>query len=212
MAGDGGGHRRREPGQSTTLVESAMNKPPIPKDLAAEIARVRRQAALSFVFCAPVLAAALWWLPRQFEFPVEMGDRLAFAARASLLIMLWVLIGVGTVARLRRKSTHDTAGSAYGPPSERLRVPLAFLQNTLEHAVLAAFAALALATVKGEAPLAFIVGMVVLFAVGRITFWRGYPRGSPGRAFGVVTTALPIMGAFAWVIYDMVDGLVRGVI
>ncbi|KAB2919848.1 MAG: MAPEG family protein [Hyphomicrobiaceae bacterium] len=188
-----------------------MNKPPIPKDLAAEMARVRRQAALSFLFCAPVLAMTVWWLPQQFEFPAEVGERLAFAARANLLIMFWVLIGVGTIARLRRKSAHDTAGSAYGPPSERLRVPLAFLQNTLEHAVLAAFAALALATVEGEAPLAFIVGMVALFAIGRITFWRGYPRGSPGRAFGVVTTALPIMGSFAWVIYDLIAGPLRGV-
>lgn len=185
-------------------------KAPIPKDLEAEIARVRRQAALSFLFCAPVFAAAIWWLPRQFEFPVEMAERLAFAARASLLIMLWVMIGVGTIARLRRKSAQDTAGSAFGPPSDRLRIPLAFLQNTLEQAVLAAFAAMALATVNGEAPLAFIVAMVVLFAIGRITFWRGYPRGSPGRAFGVVTTALPIMGAFAWVIYDLIARLLRG--
>jgi hypothetical protein len=180
-----------------------MNKAPIPEDLDAEIARVRRQAALSFLFCAPVIGAAVWWLPQQFEFPAEMGERLAFAARASLFIMLWVLYGVGVIARLRRKSAHDTAGSAYGPPTERLRIPLAFLQNTLEHAVLAAFAALALATIEGEAPLAFIVAMVVLFAIGRVTFLRGYPRGSPGRAFGVVTTALPIMGAFAWVIYDL---------
>src|SRR3546814_5164799 len=98
------------------------------------------------------------------------------------------------MGRLRRKSAQDTARSAFVPPSERLRIPLAFLQNTLEQAVLAAFAAMALATVDGEAPLSFIVAMVVLFAIGRITFWRGYPRGSPGRAFGVVTTGLPIMG------------------
>lgn len=185
-----------------------MNKPPIPKDLAAEIARVRRQAALAFLFCAPVLGAAVWWLPQQFEFPAEMGERLAFAARASLLIMVWVLFGVGIIARLRRKSARDTAGSAYGEPSERLRVPLAFLQNTLEQATLAAFAALTLATVGGEAALGFIVGMVVLFAIGRITFLRGYPDGSPGRAFGFVTTVLPIYGAFAWVIYDIAASLV----
>jgi hypothetical protein len=65
-----------------------MNKPPIPKDLAAEMARVRRQAALSFLFCAPVLGAAVRWLPQQLEFPAETAERLAFAARASLLIML----------------------------------------------------------------------------------------------------------------------------
>jgi hypothetical protein len=89
-----------------------MNQPPIPKDLPAEVAAARRQAALSFLFCAPFLAAAVWWLPQPFDFPAEMGERLAFAARASLLIMLWVLIGVGTIARLRRKSAHDIVGSA----------------------------------------------------------------------------------------------------
>lgn len=185
-----------------------MNKVPIPTDLEAEIARVRRQAALSFLFCAPLVGLAVWWLPQRFEFPVEAGERLAFAARASLLVILWVMYGVGVIARLRRKSAHDTAGSAWGPPSERLRVPLAFLQNTLEQAALAAFAMLALATVEGEAPLAFVAAMVVLFAIGRIAFLRGYPRGSPGRAFGMVTTMLPIMAAFAWVVYDMLARLI----
>lgn len=189
-----------------------MNQAPIPKDLHAEIARVRRQAALSFLFCAPVVAAVVWWLPQRFELPAEMSERLAFAARASLLIMLWVLYGVGVIARLRRKSAQDTAGSAYGRPSERLRVPLAFLQNTLEQATLAVVATLALVTIEGEAPLAFIVGMVGLFAIGRITFLRGYPRGSPGRAFGMVTTMLPIMAAFGWVVYDMCIGLFRAVL
>lgn len=186
-----------------------MNDAPIPQDLSAAMAGVRRQAAWSFLLCAPVLGAAVWWLPQQFEFPAQMGERLAFAARASLLIVIWVLIGVGTIARLRRKTPQDNAGSAYGPPSEQLRVPLAFLQNTLEQAVLAAFAILALATVEGEAPLAYVVAMVALFAVGRITFRRGYPRGAPGRAFGIVTTLLPTYGAVAWVIFDMLAGLLQ---
>ncbi|EGI53949.1 hypothetical protein SUS17_3220 [Sphingomonas sp. S17] len=89
-----------------------MNKAPIPKDLSVAMAGVRRQAAWSFLLCALVLGAAVWWLPRQFEFPTEMADRLAFAARASLFVVLWVLIGVGTIARLRRKTPRDNAGSA----------------------------------------------------------------------------------------------------
>lgn len=103
-------------------------------------------------------------------------------------------------------------GSAYGPPSERLRVPIAFLQNTHEQVTIAAFAMLALTTVPGEAPLAFIMTSVPLFAIGRITFLRGYPHGAAARAFGMVTTGLPSLGAFVWVIYDMVDGLLRGTI
>ncbi|EGI53997.1 putative membrane protein [Sphingomonas sp. S17] len=73
--------------------------------------------------------------------------------------------------------------------------------------MLASFAILALATIEGKAPLAYIVGMVALFAIGRITFRRGYPRGAPGRAFGIVTTLLPTYGAFAWVVFDMIAGL-----
>lgn len=186
-----------------------MNKAPIPQDLSAAMAGVRRQAAWSFVLCAPVLGAAVWWLPQQFELPSGMAERLAFAARASLFVVLWVLIGVGTIARLRRKTPQDNAGSAYGQPTEQLRVPLAFLQNTLEQALLASFAILTLATVEGEAPLAYIVAMVALFAIGRITFRRGYPRGAPGRAFGIVTTLLPTYGAFTWVIFDMLAGLLQ---
>ncbi len=186
-----------------------MNRLPIPTDMAAVVAGIRRQAALSFLVCFAVLGAAVWWLPRQIDFPVDLAERLGFAARASLLIMLWVAIAVGIISRLRRFSAQDSPGSAYGPPSERLRVPLAFLQNTLEQATLAAFATMALATVEGEAPLAFIMGSVVLFAIGRITFLRGYPHGAPGRAFGMVTTGIPIIGGFVWVIYDMVDGLLR---
>src|SRR3546814_2203419 len=52
------------PPKGRRFEESAM-KAPIPKDLEAEIARVRRQAAVSFLFCAPILGVAVWWLPRQ---------------------------------------------------------------------------------------------------------------------------------------------------
>ena len=60
-----------------------MNDAPIPQDLSVAMAGVRRQAALSFLLCAPVLGAAVWWLPQQFDFPTEMAERLAFAARAT---------------------------------------------------------------------------------------------------------------------------------
>ncbi len=98
-------------------------KAPFPEDLSVAMAGVRRQAAWSFLLCAPVLGAAVWWLPRQLEFRLEMAERLAFGARASLFVVLGIPIGVGTIARLRRKTPRDNAGSAYAPPSEQLRVP-----------------------------------------------------------------------------------------
>lgn len=190
-----------------------MDRIPVPADMAAERRGVRRQAALAFLCCAPVFGAAVWWLPQQIEFPIDVGERLAFAARAILLIVLCLTIAVGIVSTLRRYAEpRDITGSAYGPPSERLRVPIAFLQNTHEQVTMAAFAMLALATVPGEAPLAFIVASVPLFAIGRITFLRGYPHGAAARAFGMVTTSLPILGAFAWVLWDMIAPLLGAVV
>lgn len=186
-----------------------MDKVPIPADMAAERWGVRRQAALASLFCTVVLAAAVWWLPQRIDFPTEAGERLAFAARAILLILLCLLVAVGIVSTLRRYAEpRDITGSAYGPPSERLMVPIAFLQNTHEQVTLAAFAMLALATVPGEAPLAFMMASVVLFAIGRVAFLRGYPLGAAARAFGMATTTLPVLGAFVWVIYDMLAGLI----
>jgi len=186
----------------------AMEKVPIPADMAAERSGVRRQAALAIVFCGAALGAAVWWLPQRLDFPTNIGDRLAFAARAILLIGLCLVVAVGIVSTLRRYAEpRDITGSAFGPPSERMRIPVAFLQNTLEQVVLAALANLALATAQGDAPLAYMTASVPLFSIGRITFLRGYPHGAAARAFGMATTAVPILGAFGWVIYDMAAGL-----
>jgi len=107
------------------------------------------------------------------------------------------------VAKVRFRSAADNAGSAYSRPSARLAVPRAFLQNTLEQAFIATIGILALATVEGEAALAYVVGTVVLFSLGRATFLRGYPRGAGGRAFGIATTALPALGAYGWALVDV---------
>ena len=37
----------------------------------------------------------------------------------------------------------------------------------------------------------------------------GYPRGAGVRAFGMATTALPALGAFVWVIYDILQPILR---
>lgn len=133
-------------------------------------------------------------------FPADLSERLAFAIRADLVLGLWVMWAVRRVAKVRFESAEDNAGSAFGRPSARLALPGAFLQNTLEQAVLAALGNLALATVGGEAALAYVLAAVALFSLGRFAFLRGYPEGAGGRAFGMVTTTLPILGAYGWVL------------
>lgn len=174
-----------------------------PVDLPVEQRRIRIRGALAFLLCALVLGLGMYWLPRWLSFPVNLADRLAFALRANLFILIWLLIAVGIVSTIRRYSAEDNAGSAFSPPSARLAVPAAFLQNTLEQVVITMLAFLALATVEAEAALAYIVASLPLFALGRITFLRGYPGGAGARAFGMVATALPSLGAFIWAAYDV---------
>lgn len=179
-----------------------MNQPlrPSKVDLPAEQRAVRRRSALAFAVCLPVLTAASLGLPRLLEFPFGMVDRLVFAVRADLVLGLWVMVAVRMVSKIRFESAEDNAGSAFGRPSARLAVPAAFLQNTLEQAFIAALGNLALATVGGEAALAYILAGVGLFSLGRLTFLRGYPHGAGGRAFGIATTAIPSLGAYLWAV------------
>src|SRR3546814_6818027 len=64
------------------------------------------------------------------------------------------------VSRGRFHSAIDNPGSAFAPPSPAIAVQVAFLQNTLEQAVAAVGAHLALATLISGPPLALIPGAV----------------------------------------------------
>jgi hypothetical protein len=187
-----------------------MTRTPHPPkvDLPVEQRRVRRQSLIAFAVCAPTLALVALGLPASFAFPTATAERLALVLRADLVVALWVVVAVRMVAKVRFESKDDNAGSAFGPPSARLAVPAAFLQNTLEQAFTATIGHLALATVEGEAPLAYILGAVALFCLGRATFLLGYPHGAGSRAFGVATTALPTLGAYVWVILAVVADLI----
>jgi len=175
-------------------------------DLRAEQRKVRRAAFASLLFCAAMMGAGYWILPRLFQFPTELAERLAFAVRADLFVLLWVLIAVRMVSRGRFNSPADIGGSAAGPPSPVIAVKAAFLQNTLEQAVLAAGVHLALASLIAGPLLSLIVVAVILFAVGRVTFFLGYPKGAGGRAFGMVTTVLPTLAGFVLAIVLMLAG------
>jgi hypothetical protein len=160
---------------------------------------IRRAGTLSLLLCALCFGLGYVTLPQLFEFPTDLVERLAFAFQSSLFVLIWVLVGVGMVATGRRKSLADVGGSASGPPSEKIAVSVAFLQNTLEQAVLAVGAYLALATRISGPWLSLIVTAVVLFGVGRLLFLRGYRRdhrGAKGRAFGMTLTMWPTLAGY----------------
>lgn len=165
-------------------------------DLGSEQRKVVWRSVAALVFCSLMLASGYLVLPTYFHFPIELPDRLAFALQADMFVFLWIAIGVRMVASGRFRSASDNRGSAYAPPSPRIAVAVAFLQNTLEQAIVAVGAHLALATLLRGPPLALIPTAVALFTVGRVAFLVGYPKGAGGRAFGMATTALPTVGAY----------------
>jgi hypothetical protein len=161
---------------------------------------IRRAVLIALVALVIAVPAGYQWLPLVFDFPAELSEKLAFAARTSVFVLLWVLIGVGLVSMGRRVSPDDIGGSAAGPPSERIAIHVAFLQNTLEQAVLAAGLYLALATLVSGAWLSLIVIAVIFFGVGRVLFLRGYAEGVSGRSLGMSLTAMPTLLGYLLVI------------
>ena len=183
-------------------------KPASEVDLEEEESAIQRDGSIAFFVTGGLFLAGYYGLPEVFDFPMAIGERLAFGATASLLVALWVLIAVGMVSTGRRKSAEDIGGSAAGPPSDNIAIPAAFLQNTLEQAFLAVILFLALAAVASGPWLALIVVSVVLFAVGRILFYRGYPKGAKGRALGMSLTMMPAIIGYPLVIVLVVIDLV----
>lgn len=165
-------------------------------DLAAEQRKIIRFSGLAFLFCCLVLGSSYICLPKYFEFPVGLPERMAFAAQTNLFILAWVLLGVRMVSKRRFHSATDSIGSAYSSPSPAIRVQVAFLQNTLEQSVITAGGYFALATLLSGPALALIPSAAALFAVGRLTFLVGYPNGAGARAFGMAVTAIPTLASY----------------
>lgn len=173
-------------------------------DLRKEQKKIYIAISISLVFCILVQIVFFLFLPQSLELPTDFSARIAFALQASIFVLIWVVIGIGMVSHGRRHSAADICGSAYAPPSPKIAVRVAFLQNTLEQAVIALGAYLALVTLLPPSFLTFIPASVVLFTIGRITFYIGYPNGAGARAFGIATTMLPTIAGYLWAIWLIV--------
>ncbi|HWE47944.1 MAG TPA: hypothetical protein VG407_18140 [Caulobacteraceae bacterium] len=134
--------------------------------------------------------------------PLPAGDaasRLAYVGRWLLAPGLTLLIGIHGAAR--RGFFRDAIDGTRTPASNALEINLRYNQNTLEQVVLAAIAWSGLAVTLPVERLALIPAMAALFVVGRISFWIGYQIYPIGRAFGMVLTATPTIGAYAWLVW-----------
>ncbi len=173
------------------MTRDAYRRPPDAVDMVAEERAIRRDTTIATVVTLAGFTAAFWLGPALADLPVEAADRLAFAALCFAVPGFVLLVAILMVSTTRRFSAEDIGGQAAGPPSERLAIKAAFLQNTLEQVVLAAGLYFALAAVSGGAWLALLPVAAGLFVIGRVLFYRGYPRGAQGRSLGMGLTMMP---------------------
>jgi MAPEG family len=157
------------------------------------------------------VACVLEYAPRLFAsvaLPADsLTERLAFVAHWLLLAATTLLVGVLFAAR--RGFDADAVDGTRAPASHSLEINLRYNQNTLEQLVLAASAWAALASALPAERLVLIPAMAVLFVIGRATFWIGYLLYPMGRAFGMVLTVLPTLGAFAWLLWRTAAAHIR---
>ena len=132
------------------------------------------------------------------------GDRIAYALRCDFWAAFALLAGVGRVAGERFFSNQiDGAVPAEG---RELQVDRAYIQNTSEQLLLLLVAHAGLALVLPAESLGVIPLLVALFLVGRVTFWAGYLRSAPARAFGFPTTFYPTVAVFFYVAFRLLAG------
>ena len=177
-----------------------------PEELRTEQRRIRWSAALAIAATGAGLGGAYFGLAPLFTFPEGLASRLAFALQTDVFLALILIVAVQRVSSGRYRSRADNRGSAYGPPSERIAVDAAFLQNTLEQAVIAIIVHLAFASLMEGGVLVLIPAAVLLFGIGRLAFRLGYPRGAGGRAFGMALTVLPSLFGCLAVVVTLIVG------
>lgn len=180
-----------------------------PADLKQEQRRILRNSLLALIFCMLVLAGAHWLIPLFFRLPGDdLAGLLTFWSGCALLIVLWVFVGFAMVSRGRRHSREDIRGSAFAPPSPRIAIHVAFLQNTLEQALMAVIVQIAVLLLAGAVMVPLVAGQVLLFAIGRTAFLSGYPKGAGARAFGLAVTALPTLAGFVVALWALVVAMI----
>ncbi len=168
----------------------------------AEFRREQRRVAAGMAAAALVSFLTIGGTLALGRGPMQpVGERIAEALKIDLVATFWLFAAIANVARLRFSSAEDIGGSGGArDASPSVRIGNAVLQNTLEQLVLALAVHLALAVMLPR-PRRLILGLVLLFCIGRFCFWFGFSKGAASRAFGFALTFYPsalslLMGIF----------------
>lgn len=151
-----------------------------------------------------VMAGAIWLAPTLLIPTADLAGRLSQILRWDLLVVVWLIAAVGSLAGHRFRTPQDIDGAGLTVATEVAKVKQAILQNTLEQVVLALAVHMISAAVLPSAWLPAVPAAAVLFAAGRLLFWVGYRRGAAARSMGFALTFYPSVALFALCVISLV--------
>ena len=149
------------------------------------------------------------FLPLSIPALPSTADRLAFTLRWQVLPLVTLFAAVLNVALRRYNSRASDPLS--GKDQHIVKLPIQFLQNTLEQMVLHVIGQLILTTYLDTEHMKVIPLLAIIFVIGRVTFWFGYQSDNlnhTNRAFGfamnIFTNAAVLFYCGAALILDLI--------
>jgi uncharacterized MAPEG superfamily protein len=139
------------------------------------------------------LAAGIALFPTDMTPESTVAERLAYALKADILVILCLLHAIGRLGGHRFRAPEDIDGAGLTSGTPQARTMQAVLQNTLEQVVLAIFVHLIWVVVMPASWITAVPAAATMFLVGRLLFTRGYAGGGPARAMGFALTCYPSM-------------------
>lgn len=123
---------------------------------------------------------------------IEGADaRMSLLGLSILLPTITLLVSIGRLAGFRFFSPQDIDGSGLTKGSQKAVILQSLLQNTLEQLTITVSTYAIWCFTMPANWLSAIPLCSLAFAIGRISFFRGYHKGASSRAFGFALTFYP---------------------
>ena len=156
--------------------------------------RKRGMAAIAAsVAVSAALFVALWQLMPPLAGMDAIGARMLVALKCVAVATLFCFVaGIEAVAHERLQS--NAFDPLQGHQTERLRVNLRYLQNTLEQLVVFAVGLFGLAIyLDSGSAMRIVIAATVVWILNRFAFWIGYHRSAAMRGLGAPSMVIGLL-------------------
>lgn len=165
--------------------------------------------ALAMGVSVITIVTAIYFDPFSYALIDNTLGRIEVLGLSIILPTLILIASIGRLAKFRFFSPEDIDGSALTKGSKDALLLQSLLQNTLEQLVIALCVYSAWCFLMPAAWLSALPLCSLLFAIGRILFFKGYQGGAASRAFGFAltfySTAILLLVLIVFQIYQTVS-------